>query len=98
MLSQPHTQALEGSHDHGVEVPGVEGGGAAALEHDVAAHAADRTLALRCVDARLHLETETRRWSRGEHRVGGGAQGWADRGSRYTLGFMLLIFKQFCAF
>lgn len=55
VFGEPDTQAVEGSDDHGVQVSGVERSGAAALVHDVAAHRADRALAIRRLHAHLHL-------------------------------------------
>ena len=55
VLGEPDAQALEGGHDHGVQVSGVQRGRAAALVHDVAADGAHRALPVRRLHGRLHL-------------------------------------------
>lgn len=55
VLREPHAEALESCHDHGVQVAGVQWRRTAALVHDVAAHRADGTLAVRGIHHHLHL-------------------------------------------
>lgn len=58
VLREPDAEALESGHDHGVQVPGVQRGRAAALVNDVAAHGADGALPIRGINHHLHLHQQ----------------------------------------
>lgn len=60
VLREPDAEALEGRHDHGVQVARVQRGRAAALVHDVAAHGADGALPVRGIHRHLHLRRQGR--------------------------------------
>lgn len=61
VFCEPHTQKLEGGHDHGVEVAGLEGSRTATLVHDVATYGADGSLPVGRVHPHLHLVKKQKR-------------------------------------
>lgn len=60
VFCEPHTEKLEGSYNHGVEVSGLEGSWTAALVHDVPTYRADGPLTVCRVYSHLHLRRKYR--------------------------------------